>query len=88
MTRRPEKVAELAVRSLADGEVVVLRPDGSAALVLNGTGAAVLELCDGRHSVVEMATLIASVFPEVPREAVEADVDALVAQLTDAGCLR
>jgi coenzyme PQQ biosynthesis protein PqqD len=35
---------------------VLLYPEG--AILLNGTGAAILELCDGRRSIVEIAAIL------------------------------
>jgi pyrroloquinoline quinone biosynthesis protein D len=35
---------------------VLLYPEG--AILLNGTGAAILELCDGRRSIVEIAEIL------------------------------
>jgi len=52
------------------GQPVLLYPEG--ALLLNPTGAAILELCDGRRSIAEIARMLG--------ERYGADVDADVAE--------
>ena len=39
-------------------------------VVLNGTGAAILELCDGQHTVAEIVAELAGRYESVPREEV------------------
>jgi pyrroloquinoline quinone biosynthesis protein D len=39
-------------------------------VVLNGTGAAILELCDGQHSVAEIVAELAGRYESVPGEEV------------------
>lgn len=84
----PHKVEGIATRELPDGECVVLPPDGKAALVLNATGAVVLELCDGTRSAAAIAAIVGEAFPDAPPVQVAEDVAALVQRLTEAGCLR
>jgi hypothetical protein len=84
----PQKVAGLALRELPEGECVVLPPDGKAALVLNATGAVVLELCDGTRSAAAIAAIVAEAFPDAPPARVGEDVAALLRGLAEAGCLR
>jgi pyrroloquinoline quinone biosynthesis protein D len=52
-TRRPRVTGRARLRwDPSRGRHVLLGPEG--VLVLNGTGAGILELCDGRRTVVEI----------------------------------
>ena len=58
-----------------------------AVVVLNGTGAAILELCDGRHTVAEIVGELGTHYESVPEGEVRQFVARLVArrwlELTD-----
>lgn len=83
---RPRRARDLPIRELPDGETVVLSPSG-AALVLNGTASVVVYLADGQRTVEELADEIASNTTGASREQVLADVQRIVTELTEAGCL-
>ena len=48
------------------GELALLYPEG--VLMLNPTGAAILELCDGQHTILEVATTLAEQYGVTPEE--------------------
>lgn len=81
---RPKRRPKVASRDLADGETMILDADGKQATVLNPMGAVVWSLCDGDHSVAQIATLIGQRFTDQPHERIAADVSRLVDQLLDA----
>jgi hypothetical protein len=66
------------------GEGVVLRQEAREVLVVNGVGARVLELLDGRRSVAEVAAVLREE-RDAPPEAIERDVGAFVDELLAAG---
>jgi pyrroloquinoline quinone biosynthesis protein D len=49
-------------------------------VVLNGSGAAILELCDGRHSVAEIVTELGARYQAVPDDEVRRFLTRLVAR--------
>ncbi|MBI2389187.1 MAG: PqqD family protein [Deltaproteobacteria bacterium] len=83
---RPRRARDLPIRELPDGETVVLSPSG-AALVLNGTASVVVYLADGQRTVEQLADEIAANTSGATREQVLADVERIVGELTEAGCL-
>lgn len=74
-------------RIMQTGAYWVVVPDIAAQVaVLNGTGRAVFELCDGSRSldgIVEAIAAVASTDPALVRD----DVQAFMAQIDDAGLL-
>ena len=64
---------------------VLLHPE--TVVVLNDSGAAVLELCDGRHTVAEIVTELGAHYRTVPEDEVRQYLSRLVArrwvELTD-----
>ena len=62
----------------ARGRHVLLTPE--AVTVLNGTGAAVLELCDGQRTVTEIVAELRGRYASVDDDAVRVFVDRLVAR--------
>ena len=49
-------------------------------VVLNGTGADILELCDGRHTVAEIVAELAARYQSVPGDEVRRFLDRLAAR--------
>lgn len=78
---RPKRQPGVTSRALADGEVMVLSADGARATVLNTMGAIVWQLCDGDHSVLQIAELIGKRFADQPLDRLTADVTQLVDEL-------
>ncbi|SES76888.1 pyrroloquinoline quinone biosynthesis peptide chaperone PqqD [Geodermatophilus poikilotrophus] len=62
----------------ARGRSVLLTPE--AVTVLNGTGAAVLELCDGRRTTAEIVAELRGRYAHVDDDEVRAFVDRLTAR--------
>jgi pyrroloquinoline quinone biosynthesis protein D len=64
---------------------VLLHPE--TVVVLNGSGAAILELCDGRHTVAEIVAELGARYQTVPADEVRQFLTRLVArrwmELTD-----
>ncbi|MFJ4033807.1 pyrroloquinoline quinone biosynthesis peptide chaperone PqqD [Streptomyces griseoluteus] len=64
---------------------VLLHPE--TVVVLNGSGAAILELCDGRHTVTEIVAELGARYETVPDDEVRQFLARLVArrwvELTD-----
>lgn len=81
----PTRAAVVLHEVLADGSAVLYHTTSRQLMTLNPTGALVWELCDGALSTDEIAAEVRSVFPEVP--SVDADVDAVLAQLRIRGML-
>ncbi|MEU6605917.1 pyrroloquinoline quinone biosynthesis peptide chaperone PqqD [Streptomyces shenzhenensis] len=57
---------------------VLLHPE--TVVVLNGTGADILELCDGRHTVAEIMTELGTRYQSVPDDEVRQFLTRLVAR--------
>ncbi|MBW8875436.1 MAG: PqqD family protein [Acidobacteria bacterium] len=73
-----------------EGEAVVLRQSAAEVLVLNGVGADVLDLADGRRPVGEWIDVLAREYGadrEVDRETVMRDVLDFAAEAAAAGLL-
>jgi hypothetical protein len=84
---RPERLPNVVFRDLVDGEVIVLAADGETTTVLNPIGAVIWSLCDGNHSLDEIAALIGERFPDLPLEQIASDVKLLVEQLLNAALI-
>ena len=69
---------------IIDGEAVVVRQDAAEIVVLNETGARVLELMDGILSVAAIVDTIAEEF-DAPYPDIERDVMAFIGELMDLG---
>jgi pyrroloquinoline quinone biosynthesis protein D len=69
-----------------DGETVLLDVDGRELMGVNETAARVWALCDGNHTIAQIADAIASEFGAGPDEAL-ADVRGFVAELLSRGAL-
>ncbi|MFJ5837738.1 pyrroloquinoline quinone biosynthesis peptide chaperone PqqD [Streptomyces shenzhenensis] len=72
---RPARHVRLAF-SRARQCQVLLHPE--TVVVLNGTGAAILELCDGRHTVAEIVTELGTRYQNVPDDEVRQFLTRLV----------
>ena len=82
---RPRTTSVITRGELTDGEVVVSVPGGKQAVILNAIGDAVLELCDGTRTVVEIAAFLRSAM-QVPNNVdVIRDVGAVLDELVRAG---
>ena len=78
-TDRPRLARSVRLRyDPARGRHVLLTPE--AVTVLNGTGAAVLELCDGQRTLAEIATELRGRYEHVDDDEVRLFVDRLTAR--------
>jgi hypothetical protein len=69
---------------IIDGEAVVVRQDAAELVVLNETGARVLQLMDGARSVALIIDTMVEEFA-AERPDIERDVMAFVGELTELG---
>jgi hypothetical protein len=81
----PRRTPSVASRAL-DGEAVLVHPGQGKVTVLNAVGARLWELIDGRHTVAEMARVIANEY-EVSLIKAEADTLAFCQDLSGRGLL-
>jgi len=72
------------VKDRVNGEPLLLYPEG--VLRLNDTAAAIVDLCDGRHTMVEIVTELAGRYA-VPPEVLRAQVDEFLKRLRGCGLL-
>jgi hypothetical protein len=77
----------VVVADLPEGELVAQAAGGATAVILDPVGGAVLELCDGRRTVPEIAEFVCANLQVDDRPRVEADVARLVGELVAAGVL-
>lgn len=75
----PTRRAGIQAKPLHD-ELVLYDTGGSAIHVLNPTAAAVWNLCDGAHSLDEIAAALAVAFAVAPGEDVRGDVRRILAE--------
>ncbi len=69
---QPRRVERLVVQQVA-GSAVLLNPDSGEYYGLDEVGGRVWELCDGTHSVLQIATLLAQEY-DAPLATIQADV--------------
>lgn len=63
------------------GRHVLLAPE--SVIVLNATGAAIVGMCDGQHTVADIVTILSGLFDRVAVD----DVTRFLDRLTATGCL-
>jgi len=71
---------------IVDGEAVVVRQRAGEVMVLNSTGARIMELVDGERPVTGIVDALGEEV-EAPRATLEADVTAFLRELAEAGVL-
>ncbi len=71
-----------------EGELVVVLPQEGKFLVLNGAGAEVFQLLDGRRTLAEVAGALHADYEDVSLERVQVDVLALAQKLLARGAVR
>jgi len=84
---RPRIVEGVVRGELSDSEVVVSLRGGERALILNVVADAVLDLCDGSHTIDEIAEFLRANMTTPPEADVIGDVRAVVDELTRAGVI-
>jgi hypothetical protein len=81
----PQRNPKLAWREI-DGEAVIISPDDSQVHELNETASVIWKFADGKHSVDQIAEVVAGGY-EVPIEVAQADVSELIEMLSAKGLL-
>jgi hypothetical protein len=81
----PQRNPKLAWREI-DGEAVIISPDDSQVHELNETASVIWKFADGKHSVDQIAEVVAEGY-EVPVEVAQADVRELIEMLSAKGLL-
>ena len=83
------KLIETVVRTaLPDDEEVLSSPgDGAKAIILNSTGGAIADLCDGTRTIAEIAGFIVDLVSGAELACVLRDVEQLVQELEAVGLL-
>ena len=67
------------------GKTLLVYPE--AGLALNATGAAVLQRCDGAHTVEAIVDELCAAYADADRARVQREVEALVQKLREKGLL-
>lgn len=84
---KPRLKSNVIRGELPDGEVVLSIDGGNEAVIVNSIADAVLLLCDGRHTVAEIAQFVRDTL-QVPIDAdVHGDITNIVDKLVSAGLL-
>ncbi len=71
---------------LSDDGIVLLDPTGTKVVHGNRAGALIWRLCDGQHTVAEIARLLSAVYPESARE-VQSDVREMLLRFAEYGAI-
>lgn len=82
---KPRAVDGLVAAVLPDGDTVASVPASGSALILNGVGGAVLDLCDGQRSIEDIVSFLCDHLQGADRASVATDVAALIERLMAAG---
>lgn len=85
--KRPRLSKGVTRKALAGDEEVLMSPGGARALIVNATGAVVVELCDGTRSPGDIAAFIVEHTPDTPIAIVQPDVERIIGELEAAGLL-
>lgn len=87
MTQRYAKLAGLETEQVPDGYVVYLSAR-ERVFFLNNTAAVILELCDGEHTLEEIAKILVAAYEldELPEEAFQTSVSNLIDEGLIAPC--
>ena len=85
MTAKARKVANVVRGELPDGEVVISIAGGDRALILNAVADAVLELCDGAHTIADIARFVRETLDVPPSTDVARDIANVIDELSRAG---
>lgn len=83
----PKIVEGVTRKSLPGDEEVLMNATGATALIVNATGAAVLDLCNGSRNAGQIASFIVEHLPGASVETVQSDVEGILAELQAAGLL-
>lgn len=84
---RPRLRPRVIRGELPDGEVVLSLEGGNQALIVNSIADAVLGLCDGSHTVAEIASFVRDTISVPAGVDVDADISKVIAELAKAGLI-
>lgn len=84
--RVPVRIENFQLERL-DDSVLLYHPGLTKTMRLNETAAVLWELCDGEHSVGDMAAMLTDAYPD-QAEAIAEDVSVAVRSLVDEGAVR
>jgi hypothetical protein len=82
---KPARAPGFLVSSL-DDEVLLSRPDATAAMYMNATAGLIWALCDGGHTVAEITSLLSEAYPEAGGRIAD-DVRDTLAELRERGAV-
>ena len=71
MQYMPERNPRTKIIKREDGRSIVYIPQTGEIKILNATGTAILSLCDGKHSLKDIAAEIVNQFEGTPEEIVD-----------------
>lgn len=74
MQHMPERNPRIKFIRREDGRSIVYLPQSGKVKILNTTGTAILNLCDGEHSLDSIVAEIVNQFEEVTEKEIQADV--------------
>ena len=86
LQQRPRRADDVVWRNGEDG-VVVLNPNDGQYFSLDDVGGRIWELCDGSHSVTEIAELLSGEY-DAPVAAIQGDALELLGELDREGLVR
>jgi hypothetical protein len=83
----PRLVKNVVRGELPDGEVVLSVDGGNEAVIVNSVADAILALCDGSHTIPEIAQFVRDTVHVPDGTDVVGDITAILAQLARAGLI-
>ena len=83
----PKILPTIMRKDLPGDEEVLTSPDGANALIVNATGAAIVDLCDGTRTVDDIAGFVTDIVPGSELTTVRRDVQQFVGEFRTAGLL-
>lgn len=84
----PKRKAEYTTRLLPDGYIAIVDSEHNQVHSLPPVGALVWELCDGKHSIKQIADEISEIVEVVRQRNFVEEVGELIALLTERGLLK
>jgi len=88
MDAKPRRRADVSPRSLDERETILYDPQTDSIHVLNPAARIIWELCDGEHTVDDIAIAVTERFSGVNQAQALADVKATVSAFAEKGLLR
>jgi hypothetical protein len=82
---KPQRKSDFRLE-LIDGELLLFHPGQAKIFYCNQTASLIWQLCDGRHTLQEIVTLLNAAFPEAA-ETIAADVETTLRQFQQHGAI-